>query len=175
LNNLAQLSYLDVGPKLAREFLNKSGIHLVIERHLPRTHLDGAATKLPDGSPLVALTLRHDRLDNFWFTLFHELAHVGLHLDQDGYEVFYDDLADTGHDKCEDEAAYRQGDPFVDGDFKLDDAANERREDAIVRMLKEGAPVAVIVLGGGHDLGNNVPNDWQYLRVMVEAYRAADE
>jgi HTH-type transcriptional regulator/antitoxin HigA len=104
LSKLAQLSYLDAGPKLAGEFLNKSGIHLVIERHLPKTHLDGAAMKLPDGSPVVALTLRHDRLDNFWFTLFHELAHVGLHLDQDGYEVFFDDLDDTGRDKCEKEA-----------------------------------------------------------------------
>lgn len=104
LSKLAQLSFFDAGPKLAGEFLSKSGIHLVIERHLPKTHLDGAAMKLPDGSPLVALTLRYDRLDNFWFTLFHELAHVGLHLDQDGYEVFFDDLDDSGRDKCEKEA-----------------------------------------------------------------------
>jgi len=104
LSKLAQLSYLDAGPKLAGEFLNKSGIHLVFERHLPRTHLDGAAMKLPDGSPLVALTLRYDRLDNFWFTLFHELAHVGIHLDKDGFDVFYDNLDDTSRDQCEKEA-----------------------------------------------------------------------
>jgi HTH-type transcriptional regulator/antitoxin HigA len=104
LGKLAQLSFLDAGPKLAGEFLGKHGIHLVIERHLPGTHLDGAAMKLPDGSPLVALTLRHDRLDNFWFTLFHELAHVGLHLDREGYEVFFDDLDATGHNNCEREA-----------------------------------------------------------------------
>ncbi|MEI9915127.1 MAG: hypothetical protein WDN29_04220 [Methylovirgula sp.] len=30
----------------------------------------------------MALTLRYDRLDNFWFVLFHELAHVFLHLTQ---------------------------------------------------------------------------------------------
>ena len=29
---------------------------------------------------MIALTLRHDRLDNFWFTLFHEVMHVVLHL-----------------------------------------------------------------------------------------------
>lgn len=105
LHRLAQLSYLDAGPLLAKEFLNKSGIHLVCEPHLPKTHLDGAALKLPDGSPVVALTLRHDRLDNFWFTLFHELAHVALHLNHDKVDAFFDDLTNDGKkDKCEKEA-----------------------------------------------------------------------
>ncbi len=104
LTQLAQLSYLNTGPKLAGEFLNKSGIHLIFERHLPKTHLDGAAMKMPDGSPLVALTLRYDRLDNFWFTLFHELAHVALHLEKDRAKVFFDDLANAGKDQCEREA-----------------------------------------------------------------------
>jgi HTH-type transcriptional regulator/antitoxin HigA len=104
LAELVRLSYLDDGPKLAREFLNKSGIHLVFERHLPKTYLDGAAMKLPDGSPVIALSLRIDRLDNFWFTLFHELAHVAQHLDKDGIEVFFDDLTEKGKTECENEA-----------------------------------------------------------------------
>jgi len=104
LTELARLSYLEEGPKLAKEFLNKSGIHLVIERHLPKTYLDGAAMKLPDGSPVIALSLRFDRLDNFWFTLFHELAHVVLHLDKDGIEIFFDDLQEKGKCLCETEA-----------------------------------------------------------------------
>jgi HTH-type transcriptional regulator/antitoxin HigA len=44
----------------------------------------------------VALTLRHDRLDNFWFTLFHELAHVALHLDGNTVDAFFDDLSIEG-------------------------------------------------------------------------------
>lgn len=105
LRELARLSYLDDGPKLAREFLNKSGIHLVFERHLPKTHLDGAALGLPDGSPVIALTLRYDRLDNFWFTLFHELAHVALHLERNEINAFFDDLEVGGNiDRCEKEA-----------------------------------------------------------------------
>ena len=35
---------------------------------------------LDDRVPIVALTLRHDRLDNFWFALMHELVHVQKHL-----------------------------------------------------------------------------------------------
>jgi HTH-type transcriptional regulator/antitoxin HigA len=104
LRSLAQLSYLNDGPRLTKEFLNKNGIHFVMESHLPKTFLDGAAMKLPDGSPLVALTLRYDRLDNFWFTLFHELAHVALHLCAGKYDTFYDDLNEKHTDKCEIEA-----------------------------------------------------------------------
>jgi HTH-type transcriptional regulator/antitoxin HigA len=101
LEELAHLSCLESGPAVVREYLNKNGVRLVIERHLPRTHLDGAALKLPDGAPVVALTLRHDRLDNFWFTLFHELAHVALHLHGDGGEVFIDDLSEDAMDNRE--------------------------------------------------------------------------
>jgi HTH-type transcriptional regulator/antitoxin HigA len=58
-------------------------------KHLPKTHLDGAALRLPDSNPVIGLTLRYDRIDNFWYTLLHELAHVGLHLkecsDENGF------------------------------------------------------------------------------------------
>jgi len=138
MGKLAQLSYLDAGPRLAREFLNKSGIHLVVERHLPRTHLDGAAMKLPDGSPLIALTLRHDRLDNFWFTLFHELAHVALHLDQDGYEVFFDDLSGAGRDKCEREADAMAQEALIPvRHWKASGLAKHASAEAVTRFANE--------------------------------------
>jgi HTH-type transcriptional regulator/antitoxin HigA len=104
LREVARLSYLDSGPMLAKEFLNKNGIHVIFEPHLPKTYLDGAALKLPNGSPIVAMTLRQDRLDNFWFTLFHELAHVKLHLCEDGIEVFFDNLKEGAKDQYEKEA-----------------------------------------------------------------------
>ena len=104
MRSLVQLSYLDQGPRLAKEFLGKNGIHFVVERHLPRTFLDGMAMKLPDASPLVALTLRFDRLDHFWFTLCHELAHVALHLDQGDLDVFFDEVGERHADRREQEA-----------------------------------------------------------------------
>lgn len=51
------------------------GIHFAIVPHLSKTYLDGAALYIDD-NPVVALTLRHDRIDAFWFTLMHELAHI---------------------------------------------------------------------------------------------------
>ncbi len=90
---LAMLSQYDDGPLLAREKLLNCGIHFIVERHLPRTYLDGAAIRHPeDGAPIVAITARYDRLDNFWFVLFHELAHICLHFDELNSEDFFDDL-----------------------------------------------------------------------------------
>lgn len=91
--NLVRLSWLQEGPRLAKEFLANHGIHLIYLPHLPRTHLDGAALKLPDETPVIGLTLRYDRLDNFWFCLCHELAHVALHMQQGMDEAFFDDLS----------------------------------------------------------------------------------
>ena len=57
------------------------GVAVEIVPHLPKTHLDGAALRVADAPPVIGLTLRYDRIDNFWFCLMHELAHVGRHLD----------------------------------------------------------------------------------------------
>ena len=92
MTNVATLSAHSDGPLQAQEFLSENGIRLVIERHLPKTYLDGAAFKLGNTQPVIGLTLRHDRLDNFWFTLMHELAHVAIHLDNGMNELFVDEL-----------------------------------------------------------------------------------
>ncbi|WP_319763524.1 helix-turn-helix domain-containing protein [Maridesulfovibrio sp.] len=78
---LAHLSIYDNGPLLAQEYLAKHGIVLVIESALKGTYLDGIAMFLDKGTPVVGLTLRLDRIDYFWFTLMHELAHIVKHLD----------------------------------------------------------------------------------------------
>jgi HTH-type transcriptional regulator / antitoxin HigA len=92
IREIAKLSYFNEGPSLARELLGKCGIYLVVEQHLPNTYLDGAAMLMPDGKPLIALTLRFDRADNFWFTLAHEIAHVARHLHTGVDQSFFDDL-----------------------------------------------------------------------------------
>lgn len=79
IRNLTRLSPFESGPLLAQEYLSNHGIALVFERHFDKTYLDGAAM-LDGEAPIVALTLRHDRIDNFWFALLHELIHVQRHL-----------------------------------------------------------------------------------------------
>ena len=102
LRELAKLSAFDEGPKLAKEYLARIGITLVIESHFKRTFLDGAAM-LDNARPIVALTLRHDRIDNFWFALLHELVHVAKHLNDEN-PVFIDDLDRPNPEHIENEA-----------------------------------------------------------------------
>ena len=103
LQEVAQLSASEDGPVQARDFLAGHGIALRVERHLLRTHLDGAAFRLPGKPPVIGLTLRHDRIDNFWFSLLHELGHLGRHLDGRP-QGFIDDLDLPGDDTREAEA-----------------------------------------------------------------------
>jgi HTH-type transcriptional regulator/antitoxin HigA len=106
LRDLAKLSRFEQGPKLAQEFLADSGIVLVIEEHFKKTYLDGAAM-LDDDMPIVALTLRHDRLDNFWFALMHELVHVQKHLKKSTSHLF---IADNLDDKTRSSKEEREAD-----------------------------------------------------------------
>ena len=95
LSGLVHLSTLDDGPRKAQEYLSKYGITLVVVEHLPQTRLDGAVFFVAPDRPVVALTLRFDRVDNFWFTLLHEIGH----LVQDFKEPtagYFDDLEATG-------------------------------------------------------------------------------
>ncbi len=100
LREVARLSQFDEGPKLAKEFLEKHGIILIYAAHLPKTHLDGAAMRTVEGVPVVGVTIRYDRIDNFWFCLLHELAHIGYHLTDDD-NMFIDDLSlnESDHDE----------------------------------------------------------------------------
>ena len=91
LESLVQLSVYPDGPRRAADLLREHGIILAVEPHLPRTLLDGAAFLLSDGIPIVSLTLRHDRIDNFWFTLLHELGHVFMHFNRGLENGFLDD------------------------------------------------------------------------------------
>lgn len=103
LKEVARLSWSERGPLLAQEFLAQIGISLVIEPHLPETRLDGAALLDEDGTPVVALTVRRNQVDSFWFTLLHELVHIQRHLKNDR-DTFVDDTQVEDDDPKEREA-----------------------------------------------------------------------
>lgn len=97
-----KLSSQENGVILAQQRLKDVGIILIIEPHFSKTYLDGAAILVNKENPIIGLTLRHDRLDNFWFTLMHELAHISLHYNQD-VSLFYDELETASVDLDEKE------------------------------------------------------------------------
>jgi HTH-type transcriptional regulator/antitoxin HigA len=102
LKELATFSIEIDGPIKAVNFLKNCGIRVVFESQMEGTYLDGAAFLLDKIYPVIALTIRHDRIDNFWFVLFHELAHIILHLGEE-FDTIFDDL-DSNLDGIEQEA-----------------------------------------------------------------------
>lgn len=75
--------------------LAQYGIRILFVEHLLKSKLDGAAFWLDDDSPVVVLTLRLDRIDNFWHVLIHELIHIKY---RDGV-IFDDDLLSNSNDE----------------------------------------------------------------------------
>lgn len=76
--------------------LAEIGIHFIVISHLPKTYLDGAYFCIED-HPVVALSLRYDRIDSFWFTLMHEYGH----LIKQHSGVFLDALDEDSEDENE--------------------------------------------------------------------------
>lgn len=103
LVDLVRLSCLDDGPKVAVTLLRQHGIILVAEPHISGMKVDGAAF-LVDGVPVIGLTLLRDTIDNFWFTLLHEVGHVILHYRTGLASGFFDDVELRSVDEFETEA-----------------------------------------------------------------------
>ena len=95
--HLRKLALLSVDPQVVRQLpslLADFGIILVYVYALPGMRADGAVFHLSTGHPVIAMSLRYPRLDYFWFTLLHELAHLVFHNDQLKEPVFFDVEAD---------------------------------------------------------------------------------
>lgn len=78
-NAIPKLSNLLLAKEEIRKvprILNESGIRYVIVESLPGAKIDGVCFWLDETSPVIGMSLRHDRIDNFWFVLRHELEHV---------------------------------------------------------------------------------------------------
>ncbi|MGH6694629.1 MAG: ImmA/IrrE family metallo-endopeptidase [Pseudomonas fluorescens] len=103
LMDLVRLSVLDDGPVRAIEMLENHGIIVVIEPHVSGMQLDGAAF-LMEETPVIGITLLRNSIDNFWFTLLHEVAHVILHYRTGLASGFFDDVDNPDLDELEEEA-----------------------------------------------------------------------
>ena len=143
---LAKLSTLPDGPAQAKEFLKGLGIVLVILEHLPGTYLDGAAICRGDGAPVIAITLRHDRIDNFWFTLLHEFAHVCCHL-RNGTRLIVDDLEVSSSEDIEEEADQFARDALLPPKIWAKYASAEVGAEEIAEAAREAVVHPAIVAG----------------------------
>jgi len=75
--------------ELTKELLSEFGIKLIFQGKFEKTPVDGFSF-WSEENPAIGLTLRHSRIDNFAFTIFHELGHIYHHLQKDKSSQFMD-------------------------------------------------------------------------------------
>ncbi len=147
LKELVSLSVYDEGPKLAQEFLHRNGIFLIIEPNLSHTHIDGSTFWIKPDNPVIALTIRYDRLDNFWFTLLHEIAHLKLHFDKSDYINFVDNLDFKSKDQIELEADTFAKQALIPKKYWNNDLLDNYNSDIIMEFSKKVGVHYAIVAG----------------------------
>jgi HTH-type transcriptional regulator/antitoxin HigA len=80
-SSLTDLQQLLLSPEETRHvprLLMECGVRLIVVEKLPSAKIDGVCFWLDKQSPVIGLSLQHDRIDNFWFVLRHEIEHVLL-------------------------------------------------------------------------------------------------
>jgi HTH-type transcriptional regulator/antitoxin HigA len=68
-----------ISPEEARHvprLMTECGIRFIIVEALPQSKIDGVCFWLDSKSPVIGMSTRFDRIDNFWFVLRHECEHV---------------------------------------------------------------------------------------------------
>jgi len=105
LKEISKLSRDTNNIRVLPDILAKLGIVLVYEKFLSGMKLDGMVCRLETGHLVIGISFRYPRIDNFWFTLMHELAHIHLHLHLLASPIFDDfESEETNQDDIEIEA-----------------------------------------------------------------------
>jgi HTH-type transcriptional regulator / antitoxin HigA len=90
IKNLEPLMLAEESVRKVPRILAEAGIRFVIVESVGPAKIDGVCLWLNDRSPVIGMTLRYDRIDNFWFVLRHELEHVDKLHGQANQEVTLD-------------------------------------------------------------------------------------
>ena len=140
-------------PKL-RQLLNESGVAFVIVPAIPRAHVSGVARWLSPTRPLIQLSLYGKTNDKFWFTFFHEAAHILLHANNtDEKKSVYLDDPNSGQttDQHEHEANTWAGDWLIQPQYQYE-LTNLRSKAAVKQLANElGIHPGIIVGRLQHD------------------------
>jgi HTH-type transcriptional regulator/antitoxin HigA len=128
--------------------LKQYGIKLVLIQKLEKTPVDGFSFWSGD-NPAIALTLRHNRIDNFAFTLMHEIAHIDLHLRNNKERSFLDLTKKDKTDNLESEADSYAQDKLISKDCWNDILKNylPLNDDKLIEISKKYHINPAILLG----------------------------
>lgn len=137
LNEIRTLTTLDPDafqPRL-ESLLHQAGVAFVLIPAIPKAHVSGVARWLNPHRPLIQLSLYGKTNDKFWFTLFHEAAHILLH-GKEKKSVYLDDPNQSNEDEPEERKANAWTRNFLIPDHFAPQLA-ELRSKAAVRDFAE--------------------------------------
>jgi len=152
LVGLKQIMFIAGGKEIESELkmlLGECGIQFRIVRHFKGAPVQGFIEKLDNDEILLCLTLRYSFAGIFWFTLFHEIAHI-LNGDIKNRYIDFDDLG-SDEEMLADEFAKKVligSNEWIffanSGDFSLDSIKRFSKKENVIpciiieRLQKEG-------------------------------------
>jgi len=142
VSQIVKLSISSDGILKAIDTLIQYGIIVVFEPHLPKTKIDGAAMSLDGKYGVIGMSLRHDRIDNFWFVLLHELGHIIRHWQK----VLYGAIVDENTGEESEDVLEREADEFAENAIM----PNETWQSSLIRFTK--SPNAIRDFAARHGL-----------------------
>lgn len=86
-----------------KNLLEKCGIKLIYLGKFDKTPVDGYSFWCGN-NPAIALSVRHKRIDNYAFTILHEIGHIEIHLKENKERRFVDIIGSRDKDAFEVEA-----------------------------------------------------------------------
>jgi len=133
IRELTVQSPADFGPTLF-ELCLEAGVKLLLVKSITKSHVIGVARWLNGHSPIIQLSLYGKTNDKFWFTFFHEAAHILLHSDIKS-DIFLDNTEFKSQNQQEQEANIWAGNILIPEEYKIE-LVGLRGRDEILEFSK---------------------------------------
>lgn len=143
IRELTAQSPADFSPILS-ELCLESGVKLLFVKSITKAHVSGVARWLNGHSPIIQLSLYGKTNDKFWFTFFHEAAHILLHSDEKN-DIFLDNTEFKSLDQKEQEANTWAGNILIPEKYRYELLGLRCREEILEFSEKINVHPGIIV------------------------------
>jgi len=132
-----------------RRLCSQSGVKLVFVPSISKAHVSGVARWLNPHSPLIQMSLYGKTNDKFWFTFFHEAAHILLHSNKKK-DIFLDVQSGANINSPEEDEANKWAANFLiplEHKGELHDLALKNNRGSVIRFAENVGVHPGVVVG----------------------------
>ncbi len=142
------------------------GVAVVIVPYLKNTYVNGATRWLTPHKAIIQLSLRYKFNDIFWFTFFHELAHIFLHNKKSS---FIDIINEKNKDKIEIEADTFAANKLIPEKYYKKFIRNKIFTEKSIKIFAKKLDISPAIVVGRLHYDRLIPyNSFNNLRVKYE-------